>query len=62
MTVSLNMQYVAPAQGGRVTAIGQVTGGGRKLCYANGELRDDQGVLVASAAGVFKRITKGPGA
>lgn len=57
-TVSLNMSYVAPAGVGRVTAIGVVTGGGRKICYANGELRDKDGQLVASAACVFKRISK----
>ena len=60
LTVSLNMHYVAPVAEGRVTATGVVSGGGRKICYANGELRDDDGTLIASAAGVFKRITKRP--
>lgn len=60
LTVSLNMQYIAPAAGGRVTAIGHVKGGGHKICYANGELRDRDGTLIASAAGVFKRISKKP--
>ena len=41
LTVSLNLQYIAPVHKGRVTAIGKVSGGGRKLCYVNGELRDD---------------------
>ena len=60
LTVSLSMQYIAAAAGGRVTATGRVSGGGRKICYANGELRDDAGDLIASAAGVFKRISKRP--
>ena len=60
LTVSLNMSYVAPAGEGRVTAIGRVTGGGHKICYANGELRDQKGQLVASAACVFKRISQRP--
>ena len=57
LTVSLNVQYVAPVWSGRVIATGKVTGGGRKLGYANGELRDDKDQLVASASGVFKRIS-----
>ena len=56
LTVSLNMSYVAPVGEGRVTAIGTVTGGGRKISYANGELRNDNNQLIASAACVFKRI------
>lgn len=60
LTVSLNMMYVAPVGAGRVTAIGTVTGGGRKICYANGELRDDQNQLIASSSCVFKRITQRP--
>ena len=57
LTVSLNMAYVAPVGAGRVIATGTVTGGGRKICHANGELRDDNNALIASAACVFKRIT-----
>ena len=60
LTVSLNMLYVAPVGAGRVTAIGNVTGGGRKICYANGELRNDENDLIASAACVFKRISPRP--
>ncbi len=60
LTVSLNMHYVASVADGRVLAIGQVTGGGRKICYATGELRDTKGRLIASAAGVFKRINQRP--
>lgn len=62
LTVSLNLHYVAPVAGGRVTAIATVSGGGRKICYANGELRDSDGALIASAAGVFRRISKRPDA
>jgi len=60
LTVSLNMHYVAPVYSGRVTATGKVSGGGRKLAFADGELRADDGKLIASAAGVFKRITTRP--
>ena len=60
LTVSLNILYVAPVGSGRVTATGRVSGGGRKICYASGELRDSDGNLIASATGVFKRFTKRP--
>ena len=60
LTVSLSTQYIAPARGGRVTARGRVSGGGRSLCHASGELRDGDGTLIATATGVFKRIAKEP--
>ena len=56
VTVSLNTTYVAAAQGGRVTATAQASGGGRSLAFVNGELRGDDGTLLASATGIFKRI------
>ncbi|MCU9836802.1 PaaI family thioesterase [Ruegeria sp. WL0004] len=55
VTVSLNVQFVAAARGGRVTAVGIPSGNGRTLAYVNGELRDEDGRLLATAAGVFKR-------
>ena len=60
LTVSLNLHYVSSVSAGRVTATGRVSGGGYKICYANGELHDSDGKLIATAAGVFKRITKRP--
>lgn len=56
VTVSLNTSYVAATRGGRVTATAQAMGGGRSIAYVNGELRGEDGVLLATAAGVFKRI------
>jgi len=56
VTVSLNASYVAATQGGRVTATAQAAGGGRSIAYVNGELRGEDGALLATAAGVFKRI------
>lgn len=57
LTLSLNISYVAGASGGRVTATGRYTGGGRNLAYVSGELRAEDGALLATAAGVFKRRT-----
>jgi uncharacterized protein (TIGR00369 family) len=58
VTVSLNTTYIAAARGGRVTATGTWTGGGRSMGYVNGELRDEQGQLLATATAVFKRIRR----
>lgn len=56
-TVSLNTNYVAPARGGRrVTAVGHVTGGGRKVVFASAQLLDQDGTLLATASGVFRCI------
>ena len=55
LTLSLNTSYVAAVKQGRVTATGHPSGGGRNLAYVNGELRAENGALIASAAGVFKR-------
>lgn len=56
LTVSLNLSYVSAIASGRVAATGKATGGGRSLAYVNGELRAGDGTLLATAAGVFKRI------
>ncbi len=56
VTVSLNTRYLAPAPVGRVVATGWFAGGGTRLLHADAELRDEAGVLLAGAAGVFKRM------
>ena len=56
LTVSLTTQFVAPAQGGRVTATGTVTGGGRSLLYVSARLEDAEGTLIAISSGVFKKV------
>ncbi|MFC3614446.1 PaaI family thioesterase [Lutimaribacter marinistellae] len=58
LTVSLSVQFVASARAGRVTAVGLPSGNGRSIAYVNGELRDEAGQLLATAAGVFKRGSK----
>ena len=58
LTVSLNLSYVAATADGCVTATGKASGGGRSLAYVNGELRAEDGRLLATAAGVFKRLKK----
>lgn len=55
-TLSMTTNYLAPAKGGRVTAEGTVTGGGRSTLYTESRLRDQEGKLLATACGVYKRI------
>ncbi|KAE9632756.1 hotdog fold thioesterase [Parasedimentitalea maritima] len=56
VTVSLNISYVAAARSGPVIATAKATGGGRSIAYVNGELRDEEGALLATATGIFKRV------
>ncbi len=57
-TLTLNTSYIASASEGRVVARGTVTGGGYKIVYATAEIKDEQGQVLSSAAGVFKRVSK----
>lgn len=56
LTLSLNTSFMAGAEGGRVIATGSVTGGGRKVLFAQAQIRDEEDRLLSSGAGVFKRI------
>lgn len=58
VTVSLTLSYVAAVRKGRITATARVTGGGASIAHLFGELHDDEGRLLATATGVFKRIRK----
>jgi len=55
-TLSMTTNFVAPASTGRVTAHGVVTGGGRATVFAEGHVQDDEGRVIASATGVYKRV------
>ncbi|MBE1283869.1 MAG: hotdog fold thioesterase [Rhodobacteraceae bacterium] len=56
VTVSLNINYVGAGRAGRVTATAKSAGGGKSIAYVNGELRDAEGQMLATASGIFKRI------
>ena len=56
LTISMNTQFIAPARDGRVVATGSVSGGGQSLIFAEGEVLDDAGRVVATATGVYKRV------
>lgn len=56
VTVSLNTHYIASVNRGRVIATGRVSGGGQSVKFAEADLRDGAGRLLATASGVFKRV------
>ncbi len=58
VTVSLNLSYVAAVRAGTISARARPTGGGKSIAYIQGELFDDEGRLLATANGIFKRIRK----
>lgn len=55
VTVTLNISYLSAAREGTVIAKGQVSRSGRNLYFVQGTLVSDQGELLATAQGAFKR-------
>ena len=54
VTVQLNVNFIRPAwQGETLIASGEVKHAGRQTAVASGEVRTDEGVLVATAMGTF---------
>ncbi|SDF02619.1 uncharacterized domain 1-containing protein [Paracoccus isoporae] len=53
VTASLTVHHVDAVSAGRVTARGRVTGGGQTTKFAEAELRDTAGRLIATARAVF---------
>ena len=61
VTVTLTTQFIAAArEGARITTTGRRMGGGRKIHYADAEMRDETGTLIARASGVFKPVGGNP--
>lgn len=59
VTVTLSVTFVAGASEGLVTAVGRVVGGGRSLKFAEAELRDQDGQLLATGSATFRVLRKG---
>jgi uncharacterized protein (TIGR00369 family) len=53
-TLSLTSSFVAPARTGPLRAVGRVRGGGRSVFFAQAEVFDGNGVLVAFGEGSFR--------
>ena len=58
LSVSLSINYIAPGQPGKVEAIGTITGGGKSLIFVDARLHDDDGNLIATSTGTYKRVSK----
>ncbi|SDE68711.1 uncharacterized domain 1-containing protein [Paracoccus isoporae] len=58
VTVSLTVNFIAAARQGRVTATGRITGGGRSLKFAEADLRDETGRLIATGSATFKVLSR----
>ncbi|MDF1728406.1 MAG: PaaI family thioesterase [Sulfitobacter sp.] len=56
LTISIQTHYIAPGRAGRVIATGQIMGGGRSLLYIDARLEHEDGTLIATSSGVFKRV------
>ncbi len=56
MTLSMTTQYLAPARAGRVTAVGEISGGGRSVVFAEGVVTAQDGTVIATSTGVYKRV------
>jgi acyl-coenzyme A thioesterase PaaI-like protein len=53
VAIDLQFAFVAPAQG-PLAATARVVGGGRSLCFCEGEAVDADGSVVARAMGTFR--------
>lgn len=58
VTVSMTVNFIAGVSAGLVTATGRVTGGGKSVKFAEAELRDETGRLLATCAAIFRVLSK----
>jgi len=52
-TVTLNVQYLLPGRG-RLLAEGRLLKVGNTLAFADGEVRDENGIIIAKATATYK--------
>ncbi len=52
-TVELKINFFRPAASGKLKAIGRIVNKGKTLCYAEGEVLNEEGKLIAKASGSF---------
>jgi uncharacterized protein (TIGR00369 family) len=58
VTLSLTVNFVGAVAEGRLTIEARRTGGGNTIFFAEGEVRDAEGRLVATATGSFRYISR----
>jgi uncharacterized protein (TIGR00369 family) len=58
VTLSLTVNFVGAISEGRLTIEARRTGGGKTIFFAEGDVRDAAGSLVATATGSFRYITR----
>ncbi len=58
-TVTLNVHFMLPGQG-RLVAEGRLLKAGNSVAFAEGEVRNEQGVMVAKATATFKIVRRSP--
>ena len=56
VTLNLNVSYLAQPRGTRLIAEGRRIGGGRKIFFAEGSVRDETGLELARATGTFRYV------
>jgi len=56
VTLSLNVNYLAATKSDTICATGRSKRAGRSVCFCEGEVTDADGVVLATATGVFKKI------
>lgn len=54
LTLSLTVNFLGQAQGSRLITEARRTGGGKSTYFAEAEVRDDTGALIATGTGVFR--------
>ena len=54
LTLSLNVQYLSRPEGRRLIATGRRTGGGKSTFFAEAEVTDETGAVIAKGTGVFR--------
>ncbi|WP_342164312.1 PaaI family thioesterase [Methylobacterium sp. SD21] len=59
VTLDMQTRFLNPGRG-TLEAVGRVTRGGRSILFCEAEIRDAEGVPVASATGLLKPVAKAP--
>lgn len=60
LTLTLSLSFLAELRGPRITAIGELSGGGARIFFAAGRVVDEAGTVGATCQGSFKRLPAAP--